>query len=139
MTMGNFLRHKPFSHESEWHSKQIQKRSEEPEQTEKQEKFDIRAQYQLLYFLGVLEPLKEIGTLEQKGQFFGALLNRSSQRARKPFSSINELLFSKNLAEAKNIKKDLLKVQKVLRDFGLEKKAKAVNPFIEKIDKQHKL
>jgi hypothetical protein len=116
-------------------NKLFQEKKELEEQ--KQEKFDVRAQYQLLYFLGVLEPLKKIGTLEQKGQFFGALLNRNSQRARKPFSSINSLLFSTDKAEARNIKKDLLKVQKVLKDFGLEKKAKAVNPFIEKIDKHH--
>lgn len=99
----------------------------------------VRMQLQMLHFLGTLKDLKNKGTLEQKGLLFSVLLNRHPQRARKPFSSINELIFSSRKAEAKNIKRDLLKVKEVFEGFGLKKEAKAVNNAIQEINEKHAL
>jgi hypothetical protein len=94
-------------------------------------------QLQILHFIKFLEPAKSKGTLEQKGVFFSALLNRHPQRARKHFSSINNLIYSPHKAEARNIRKDLSRVKELFELRGLKKEAKEAKEAINKINEKH--
>jgi hypothetical protein len=100
------------------------------------EKSNVRLQLQMLYFLGAYEKIKNTGTVEKKGFFLSHLLNRNPQRARKPFSS-KSILFHKDKAEAKNIRRDLETVHKLFYDFGLRDEALKVKDAIATINKTH--
>jgi hypothetical protein len=105
---------------------------------EKEVKFgSVRQQLQILHFLVNLDKLVEGKKVMQLGVFFSALLNRHSQRARMQFSALGELFYSNNKQEAKNIKKDLLQVQKLFVDFGLPAFARKVQKNIDKLDEKH--
>ncbi|HYC40815.1 MAG TPA: hypothetical protein VEB63_10020 [Chitinophagaceae bacterium] len=105
------------------------------EQEDKADRYNVRVQLQILYFLGVLQDLDK-GTVQEKGVFFGALLNRHPQRARKPFSA-KSLIYHDKAPEAKNIKRDLLKVKQLFEDFDLE--TSEIEKAIKKINTNHKL
>ncbi|MEJ7823695.1 MAG: hypothetical protein WKF85_15335 [Chitinophagaceae bacterium] len=99
---------------------------------------NVLVQLQMLHFLGILEELKSKGTLEQRGIFFSALFNRNPQRARRHFSAIYDLTFSKNKSKAKLIKRDLEKVDKLFNQLNLPA-CKNIKKAIQKIDKEHML
>lgn len=108
------------------------------EKKEMEGKFSsVRIQLQMLFYLLDLKRLIEKRTLAEIGAFFSALLNRHPQRARKPFSNIYELTYSSNKQVAKGIRKDLLKVQRLFRDFGLSTETKKVQNDIDRLDERH--
>ena len=119
-------------------SGKVQNNKEEANKNSVPKKYDkVNVQLQILYFLGVLDELKDKGTLEQKGIFFGALLNRHTQRARAPFSSINNLIYSSNKQEANKIKKNLEIVRELFDMMKMNKEIKKVEQAIYKINQKH--
>lgn len=108
------------------------------EKEEMEGKFStVRMQLQILFYLLDLEKLVGLNTVTKIATFFSALLNRSPQRARKPFSRPHELTYSSNKQTAQNIRRDLLKVQKLFVDFGLNAQAKKVQKNIDKLNEKH--
>jgi len=107
-----------------------------PEKEEQSDKYNVRIQHQILHFLGTLEKVNKISTVEKKGAFLSALLNRNPQRARKPFSS-KSILYSKDKAEARNIKRDLEKVHDLFEKAGFKTELKEVASAIKKINTEH--
>lgn len=110
--------------------------ADEKDDKEVNEKSNVRTQLQILHFLGVFDKIKNTGTVEQKGAFLSVLLNRNPQRARKPFST-KSILYDNDKAEAKNIRRDLEKVEKLFYAFGLKDEANEAKNAIMKINKSH--
>lgn len=126
----------PIAKENELLKRQVEELQNELKENET--KFStVRQQLQMLYFLLDLEKLKEDKKVEQLGAFFSPLLNRNPQRARKQFSAYKELLGSNNKQEAKNIKRDLLKIKSHFSNFGLHDKADLIESYLQKINKKH--
>jgi len=105
---------------------------------EENEKYStVRMQLQIIHYLFGLGKFDQIRTVIQKGEFLSPLLNRNPQRARKPFSNINELTFSANKGVAKNIKRDLTQILELFENFGFKKEAKSVKQDIAAINDKH--